>query len=385
MLQTMLLGALVNAELHPTDLAVLKDLHNSLRDMPGSSFFSTWKFQLDPCHFFTGVVCDSIQGWTRVTALNLGTGYAGAPGLAGELSPSLGSLEFLKQLTIAPGTVAGGIPSSLGQLSQLQFLGISQNRLSGPIPESFGSLINLQFLDLSKNMLTGSIPKVLGALPSLIAVTISENSLSGSMPSFSGRIAHLDLGRNGLSGSLPPLSLSLQYLSLQRNNLGGGLSSLVLLQSLTYVDLSFNQFTGSVPKEVLQIKLSALHLQRNRLSGTISPNGPVQIKTIDLSYNRFSGGLSPFLATAQILYLNNNHLSGTVPLRFLDSLLSANLQILYLQHNYLTGFEVHSDVSLPTPSSLCIQYNCMVPPTQSACPLKSGRQVSRPSYQCIHS
>ncbi|KAJ7541424.1 hypothetical protein O6H91_10G059000 [Diphasiastrum complanatum] len=353
--------------------------------MPGSCFFSTWNFELDPCHFFMGVICDLIQGEKRVTVLNLGTGYAGVPGLAGKLSSSLGDLAFLKQLTIAPGMVAGGIPKSLGKLSELRFVGISRNRLSGRIPESLAGLINLEILDLSKNKLTGSIPKGLGKIPNLVAVTLSDNNLYGPMPSFSGRIAHLDLARNNLRGSLPPLSHTLQFLSLQRNNLAGGLGSLIPLQSLAYIDLCFNQFTGRVPQEVFDLKLSGLYLQHNKLSGSIAPTGPVQIKTIDLSYNSLSGKLPPFLATAQILYLNNNRFSGTVPLAYLDSLLSTYLEILYLQHNYLTDFEVHSDVSLPTSGSLCIQYNCMVPPTQSTCPLKSGKQVSRPRYQCIHS
>ncbi|KAJ7200481.1 hypothetical protein O6H91_01G166100 [Diphasiastrum complanatum] len=383
LLKTMIVACMGIAQLHPTDLAALKELRSHLHDLPGSFFFATWDFQREPCNDFMGVVCESFLGDNRISILNLGIGYAGTPGLMGSLSPSVRNLTFLTQLTLSPGKVTGEIPATLGELKLLNFIGISNNLLTGDIPASLGSLINLQVLDLSNNLLTGSIPQQVGRLPGLIAMTLSHNKLTGPIPNFTaGILQHLDLGGNTLSGELPSISNSLQYLSLDGNKLSGTLDRLASLRNLTFVDLSFNYFTGNVPIDLLQLHMSALFLQRNLLSGDAQPSRPVWIKTVDLSYNRLSGELSPFFAWAQNLYINNNNLSGMVPQKFLESLLEGSLQMLYLQHNYFTGFQINPDEVLPPESSFCIQYNCMLPPVQSTCPAKCGKIISRPVQQC---
>nr|CAD1829154.1 unnamed protein product [Ananas comosus var. bracteatus] len=60
------------------------------------------------------------------------------------------------------------------------------------------------------------------------------------------------------------------------------------------------------------------------------------------------------------------------------------LQVLYLQHNFLTGVEIApaAAAALPAGASLCLQYNCMVPPVDAPCPLKAGTQKTRPAEQC---
>ncbi|KAJ7300142.1 hypothetical protein O6H91_Y063600 [Diphasiastrum complanatum] len=378
----LLLLCLTHAQLLPLEMQALRDIRGSLQDMGGSSFFSSWDFSVDPCTSFSGLVCESLHGLNRIVMLNLGSQSADSTGLTGVLHPSLGSLTFLKQLTVVPGTVTGTIPDSLGMLSELQFLGISQNSITGPIPDSFSYLKSLRVLNLSKNLLSGRIPSGLGNPPNLIAVVLSHNSLNGPIPSFTSPVIHLDLSQNALSGWLPVLPATLEYLSLTKNSLTGSLDPLSSLRNLNYVDLSFNQFIGSVPANLFSLKMSALLLQRNQLSGPILPSSPVSINKIDLSYNSFSGQLSPFLAHAHYLYLNNNNLNGIVPHEFVNSLLSANLQNLYLQHNFFTDISLQSDMSLPTVSSLCIQYNCLVPPAQSACPWRTGKASSRPGYQC---
>jgi len=108
----------------------------------------------------------------------------------------------------------------------------------------------------------------------------------------------------------------------------------------------------------------------------------VAIPTVDLSYNRLSGEVSPMFSTVQNLYLNNNRFIGQVPGSFVDRLMDASIQVLYLQHNYLTGMQINPTVEIPLSSSLCLQYNCMVPPIQTPCPLKAGKQRTRPTAQC---
>jgi hypothetical protein len=54
-------------------------------------------------------------------------------------------------------------------------------------------------------------------------------------------------------------------------------------------------------------------LNRNLLSGQVTVPAPITINYVDLSYNHLDGTISPFLAGAQSLFLNNNFFIGAVP------------------------------------------------------------------------
>ncbi|XP_077239893.1 uncharacterized protein LOC143880796 [Tasmannia lanceolata] len=367
------------ALLDPLDFLALQSIRKSLSDMPGATFFSSWDFTSDPCNF-PGVYCAS----DKVIALNLGEPRAGSPGLTGRLDPAIGKLSALAELSIVPGRIIGSLPQSLSQCKNLRFLAISKNFISGEIPASFSDLKSLQTLDLSYNLLTGSIPPQLVVINSLTNLIISHNRLSGSIPPLiSQTLTRLDLQHNYLSGSLSYLSPSLQYLSLSNNLLTGNVEPVLnRLNRLNYLDLSMNLFTGSIPGSVFSFPISSLQLQRNMFTGPIEPLDQVTITTVDLSYNRLYGQISPLLSTVKNLYLNNNKFTGQVPGSFVDRLLAAGIQVLYLQHNYLTGIEINPTAEIPLSTSLCLQYNCMVLPIDTPCPLKAGKQKTRPAAQC---
>ncbi|KAK4766026.1 hypothetical protein SAY87_007668 [Trapa incisa] len=371
----------VVAILDPIDFLALQSVRKSLDDLPGSNFFASWDFTSDPCNF-AGVYCDA----DKVVTLNLGDPRAGSPGLTGRIDPAIGSLSSLAELTVVPGRVFGLFPQTLYQLKSLRFLAISRNYISGAIPANLGLLRGLRTLDLSYNQLTGSIPRSIGTLSELSNLILSHNKLSGSVPPFvSPSLTRLDLKHNGLTGSLGPTTLppSLQYLSLSWNRLDGPLDRLLTrLDRLTYLDLSMNRFTGPIPGRIFGFPITSLQLQRNQFSGPVQPADQVTIPSVDLSYNRFSGRISPMLSTVQNLYLNNNQFIGEVPGNFVDRLLAASMQTLYLQHNFLTGIQINPTADIPISSSLCLQYNCMVPPVQTPCPLKAGKQKTRPTSQC---
>ncbi|KAF5947950.1 hypothetical protein HYC85_013907 [Camellia sinensis] len=372
------------AILDPIDFLSLQSIRNSLADSPGSNYFSSWDFTTDPCNF-PGVYCDS----DKIIALNLGDPSAGSPGLTGRLHPAIGNLSSLAEFTVVPGRIIGTLPNSISQLKNLRFLGISRNFISGDIPASLGQIQGLRTLDLSFNQFSGTIPFSIGTLPALSNLILNNNRLSGSVPPFSSQsqtLTRLDLKYNNLSGSISSTSLpsSLQYLSLSWNRLEGPVDRILTgLNSLNYLDLSMNRFTGSIPASVFSFPITNLQLQRNSFSGPVQPVDQVTIPTVDLSYNRLSGQISPMLSTVQNLYLNNNRFTGQVPGSLVDRLMEASIQILYLQHNFLTGIEINPTAEIPLSSSLCLQYNCMVPPVQTPCPLKAGMQKTRPTDQCI--
>lgn len=369
------------AILDPVDFLALQSIRKALEDLPGSNFFASWDFTSDPCNF-AGVYCDS----DKVIALNLGDPRAGSPGLTGRIDPAIGKLSALAEFSVVPGRIFGSLPKSLSQLKTLRFLAISRNFIAGEIPSSLGEVRSLKTLDLSYNQFTGEIPQSIGTLPELSNVILCHNRLSGSAPSFlSQTLTRLDLKHNDISGSLAPNSLppSLQYLSLSWNRFSGPVDRILTrLDQLNYLDLSMNQFTGTIPGRIFAFPISNLQLQRNLFVGPVQPVDQVAISTVDLSYNRLSGQISPMFSTVQNLYLNNNRFTGEVPGSFVDRLLTASIQVLYLQHNFLTGIVINPTAAIPLSSSLCLQYNCMVPPVQTPCPLKAGKEKTRPTAQC---
>ncbi|KAG6426435.1 hypothetical protein SASPL_110658 [Salvia splendens] len=114
-------------------------------------------------------------------------------GLSGTLSPGIANLSNLQSVLLQNNAITGTIPAAVGRLEKLQTLDLSNNELTGEIPSSLGDLKNLNYLRLNNNSLTGPIPESLTKIESLTLVY---------MP-----ILHLlwDLSFNNFSGSLPKI------------------------------------------------------------------------------------------------------------------------------------------------------------------------------------
>ncbi|KAA8543186.1 hypothetical protein F0562_021319 [Nyssa sinensis] len=312
------------AILDPLDFLALQSIRKALDCMPGSNYFSSWDFTSDPCNF-AGVYCDG----DKVIALNLGDPRAGSPGLTGRLDPAIGKLSALVEFTVVPGRIFGTLPQTLSRLKNLRFLAVSRNFLSGEIPAG-----------------SWSAPGTRNSRSQLQSA--QRNTFLCPGTGWTGPVDRLLTGLNRLN----------------------------------YLDLSMNRFTGNIPGNVFTFPITSLQLQRNSFSGPVKPIDQVTITTVDLSYNLLSGQISPLFSTVQDLYLNNNRFTGQVPGSLVDRLLAASMQILYLQHNYLTGIAINPTADIPLSSSLCLQYNCMVPPLDTPCPLKVGKRKTRPPAQC---
>ncbi|CAN6707833.1 unnamed protein product [Malus baccata var. baccata] len=380
-------------KLSPVDLRALITIKNSLTDVPSrrgspAAFFSTWDFSApDPCSTFSGLTCAS----GRITTLTLGTGLSDSRGLAGSLPASIADLTELTQLILFPGIVTGPIPFQLGWLASLRVISLTNNRLTGPIPQSLSLLTNLHTLDLSYNSLAGPIPPGLTQLPNLKVLILASNSLSGEVPyNVSSQLLHLDFNRNGLTGPLPPsLPTTLRYVSLSENDMSGPIGSVFdSLDDLVHLNLGSNRLSGPLPQTLFRTTLQSLLLQRNNLSGWVPQAGSQppsygEGSIVDLSHNVITGELSPILVGVESLYLNNNRLIGTVPREYVKSVYVGTTRTLYLQHNYISRFPVEPGSMLPDTVSLCLSYNCMVPPVgMEACPASAGTELSRPASQC---
>ena len=201
--------------------------------------------------------------------------------VGGVLSPALGDLSELTELSLAYIDLAGTIPVELEKLSKLTKLDLRHNKLTGAIPASLEKLSKLTRLDLSYNELTGAIPSGLGKLSKLTRLQLHINYLTGAIPAELGQLSkliELDFDHNDLTGSIPP--------------------SLGNLTNLTELSLIYNDLSGAIPAALGNLtKLQVLNLRNNDLTGSI----PSTLGT---------------LTQLKEFFLNNNNLSGCFPTSF---------------------------------------------------------------------
>lgn len=131
-----------------------------------------------------------------------------------------------------------------------------RNNLSGSIPESFGSFKRrLSILRLDTNGLSGPIPKSLGQ----------------------ANIEALDLSQNNFTGDVTFLFKSdkpMQQVILRQNHFKFNFSNVDLPWSLNYIDMSYNQLYGSLPRRLGQLpKLIYVSFRFNHLCGKVPKGG----------------------------------------------------------------------------------------------------------------
>ena len=152
-------------------------------------------------------------------------------------------------------------------------------------------------------------------------LALSSNNLSGPLPAALGSLTSLttlDLSDNQLSGTIPDLSslTSLTTLNLRDNQLSGTIPDLSTLTQLQTLNLSANQLSGTIPDLSTLTQLQTLNLRDNQLSGTIPDLSTLtQLQTLNLSDNRLSGTIPDLGALSSLTTLNlgENQLSGTIP------------------------------------------------------------------------
>ncbi|KMZ66719.1 putative Protein kinase [Zostera marina] len=230
-----------------------------------------------------------------------------------------GSLPQLFNLSLGGNHISGKIPEEIGNITTLNSLVLENNLLDGSIPDVFGGMANLTRLIISGNDFTGELPISMGKLTNLADLRIDGSGISGKIPSFIGnfkKLGRLHMQGTSLNGPFPPefqelvelfqLLVSdmnlvrfpplqkmskLNSLTLRNCSLSDRLPEYIgEMTELEYLDLSFNHFSGVIPKSYEKLKLSIkkLYVTSNNLSGAI-PNWIIRHNDIiDLSYNNFN-------------------------------------------------------------------------------------------------
>ncbi|GAB4847690.1 protein kinase super [Ancistrocladus abbreviatus] len=318
-----------------------------------------------PNNILLGTIPATLGNCSQLVSLDLSFNY-----LTGTIPSSLGSLSQLKDLIVWMNQLNGEIPQELMYVKSLENLILDYNQLTGTIPSGLSNCTNLSWISLSSNNLGGPIPSWFGGLDKLAILKLGNNSFYGSIPSELGdckSLLWLDLNSNLLSGTIPPtlanqsgkmpggLVVGKKYVYLRNDGSkechgAGNLLEFAGIRqdaldriptrhtcnftriykgntqptfnhqgSMIFLDLSYNNLGGSIPKEIGSMYyLSILDLAHNNLSGSIPEElGSLKyVGVLDLSYNHLSGQIPTSLAGLTLLTeidLSNNELSGMIP------------------------------------------------------------------------
>ncbi|GAB4838323.1 ubiquitin-protein ligase E3 Brl2 [Ancistrocladus abbreviatus] len=254
------------------------------------------------------------------------------------------------QLSKNPCTWSGVTCNSLGRVSRLD---LSWSYLVGTVSfEPLASIDMLTSLNLSINYLFINSTTNLLQLPyNIQELQLSSAGLQGLIPpdlfSKAPNLVYVDLSYNNITGSVPDTLLSssstssssssssstkLQYLDLSFNKLTGPVSGMKIdshaCNSLTYMDLSGNQLSGSVPFSLSNCtSLKSLNFSINMLTGEIPAKSFFEQ-----------------LNSLERLDISHNYHTGSVPGGLGDA--CDSLLELRLAYNNLTG-------RIPTSFSSC--------------------------------
>ncbi|KAE8681115.1 hypothetical protein F3Y22_tig00111342pilonHSYRG00176 [Hibiscus syriacus] len=272
--------------------------------------------------------------WKNVETLNLRSNLLEGPLLV----PPLSTQVFL----ISNNRLTGEIPSSMCNIGfDSNTFDLSHNNLSGAIPKcmAYAKLVRLY---LQTNHFHGVIPDFCVEDYMLNSLNLNDNDFEGPVPKSLANCENLEvlnLGNNKINDTFPYWLGTLpwlQVLALRSNHFHGRISPLKNgsdFSSLRILDLSYNEFSGSLPTSYFKIFKSMMNLSQVQMgyrssyyedSVVITMKGiDIELKriltifaTIDMSSNRFEGTISETvgnLISLKVLNFSHNHLTGHIP------------------------------------------------------------------------
>ena len=354
---------IIKAQVNVQDSLALVDLYNST-DGPHWTNNNNW-LTTKPLYIWYGIGIYN----NRVNSLDLSNNN-----LSGTLPASLNNLTNIYAYRLDNNHLIGSIPDLSSNTFSLQQLYLNDNNLSGGIPENLGATGDIRIIQLQNNNLTGEIPSSM--LRNAGTVNASNNQLSGNLPSFGfiGSLTYLSLSNNKFTGSIPDAFgdiYGLLDLYLDHNNFTGTIPPhLSASHSLQNLDLSYNKLTVTILAELANMYLTRLYLGHNMLTGRFpaqlaSPDSThsgnsYYIKVLSVEYNQLTGKLPPFkLKVCATLNLSNNEFKDIIPVS-LGSV--TTLQRLDMSNNKLEGVIPSSFANLSNLKYLNLNNNKMVGP-----------------------
>lgn len=156
-------------------------------------------------------------------------------GLKGTLSPAIGRLSELKELSLQNNKLFDRIPTEIVDSRKLEILNLQNNQFSGKVPPELSSLVRLRILDLGSNELSGNL-NFLKYFPNLEKLSLADNMFTGRIPqslkSFRNLLL-LNISDNSfLEGTVPVVS-QVEHLSTDLNRKDYVLKRYILAENAT--------------------------------------------------------------------------------------------------------------------------------------------------------
>ncbi|RLN25191.1 hypothetical protein C2845_PM07G00880 [Panicum miliaceum] len=263
----------------------------------------------------------------------------------GEYNSSLTSLPKIKVLALQNCSMSK-FPNFLRGQDDIYWLDLSKNEIEGAIPHWFWETWNdIMFMDLSTNRFTS-----VGYTSSLLPIHIDKlfldnNMFEGYIPIPKGSATVLEYSNNMFSSVPSKFSSHLAVVVLfkaSNNNLYGEIPlSFCGGTSIQILDLSYNNFTGSIPSCLMENVngLGSLSLKENKLSGEFpdSIKEGCSFAALDFSGNWIEGKLPRSLLACknlEVLDVGNNQISDSFPC-WMSTL--HELEVLVLKSNKFSG------------------------------------------------
>eukprot|EP00536_Pseudo-nitzschia_multiseries_P004730 jgi/Psemu1/188782/e_gw1.81.134.1 len=307
--------------------------------------------------------------------------------LNGELPVGIFAMSSLERLYLAQNNFQGFVPDRWSALKNLEVLSLAQNAFRGNIPHSLGNAPSLRALtlkdQLDHNGLKGTVPSLVWTLPNLVHLKIYGNDVNVEFGGieFAKKLKTLRLGDTGMR-SLEGLgrARSLTSLNLAKNNLAGNLpqelSRLVNLESL---DLSSNKFTGELPFWLKNLAaLKSFSVYDNKIGGPLPDFASLtKITYLDLSHNQFKGTIPPTLLAGSppddkvVVDLSYNKVNGVVP----GEISRLSRLSIHLEENEIIGIDAQICATNGVNDFDAMSYGC----SGILCPIGTWNSLGRQS------
>eukprot|EP00257_Ricinus_communis_P025433 XP_025012847.1 receptor-like protein 15 [Ricinus communis] len=233
----------------------------------------------------------------------------------------------LKKVDLSHNKIKGNFPSWLfNNNSGLEYLSLKNNSFWGRFHlPTYSSFNNTTWLDVSDNLFKGQLQDVGGKMfPEMKFLNLSGNRFRGDFlfsPAKDCKLTILDLSFNNFSGEVPKKLLSscvsLKYLKLSHNNFHGQIFTREFnLTGLSSLKLNDNQFGGTLSSLVNQFyDLWVLDLSNNHFHGKIPRwmGNFTNLAYLSLHNNCFEGHIFCDLFRAEYIDLSQNRFSGSLP------------------------------------------------------------------------
>ncbi|GMH21513.1 hypothetical protein Nepgr_023355 [Nepenthes gracilis] len=137
-------------------------------------------FEKNPCNSH-GVFCETRRISNCSSVLKITHVTVESRQLGGSISPDIGKLSELRELTLSDNHLIHQLPAQIADCRKLKVLNLKNNHLSGDVPPELSKLIRLRVLDLSSNRFSGDL-SFLKHFPNLEILSLSNNLFTGNVP-----------------------------------------------------------------------------------------------------------------------------------------------------------------------------------------------------------